>query len=50
LKNCPTAIEAAGGGLPEMVGRGATDMVMKLKPFISSGLKRRNAEGGGCSV
>jgi len=25
-------------------------MVMKLKPFISSGLKRRNAEGGGCSV
>ena len=25
-------------------------MVMKLKPFISSGLRRRNAEGGGCSV
>jgi hypothetical protein len=31
-------------------GRGATEIVMKRKPLISSGLSRRNAVGGGCSV
>ena len=48
--NCTKTFQCKTGMAQENTGRGATDMVMKLKPFISSGLKRRNAEGGGCSV
>lgn len=31
-------------------GRGATEMVRNLNPCISSGPKRKTADGGGCSV